>query len=156
MRAKPLLIALGLLLGGAVQAWSAAPARPPEDVARDAARKPAQMVAFAGIKPGDKVGDLIPGGGYFTRVFAGAVGPSGKVYALIPARSEELHPEWSAAVRQIAASPGYDNVQVEVFAAGHALPEPLDVVWTAQNYHDVHNIPDPAAVAGPTRRCSRC
>ena len=36
---------------------------------------------FAGIKPGDTVVDLIPGGGYFTRIFSKVVGPTGHVYA---------------------------------------------------------------------------
>ena len=56
-------------------------ARPAEDVARDAERKPAQMVVFAGIKPGDVVVDAMPGKGYFTRIFAKAVGSKGHVYA---------------------------------------------------------------------------
>ena len=51
--------------------------RPEADTKRDADRKPADMVAFAGIKPGDKVVDFIPAGGYFTRVFSRAVGTQG-------------------------------------------------------------------------------
>lgn len=59
-------------------------ARPAEDTARDADRRPAQMIAFAGIKPGSVVVDLVPGKGYFTRIFAKAVGPKGHVYAYFP------------------------------------------------------------------------
>src|ERR1700683_254180 len=58
------------------------PTRPDKDRQRDADRKPAAVIAFAGIKPGDKVGELMPGGGYFTRIFCRVVGPSGHVYAV--------------------------------------------------------------------------
>src|SRR5688572_8435987 len=54
------------------------------DLAKDAARKGPELVAFAEVKPGQKVYDLIPGGGYFTRLFSLAVGPTGKVYAVWP------------------------------------------------------------------------
>ena len=50
----------------------AAGGRPAEDVARDAARKPAEVLAFAGVTPGQTVVDLIPGGGYFTRILSKA------------------------------------------------------------------------------------
>ncbi len=53
------------------------PRRPAADVERDAARKPAETLAFAGIGPGSRVGELMPGGGYFTRVIAVAVGEGG-------------------------------------------------------------------------------
>src|SRR5438552_14265191 len=60
-------------------------ARPATDTARDANRKPADTLAFTGIKAGDKVADYAAGAGYFTRLFAGVVGPSGHVYASVPA-----------------------------------------------------------------------
>src|SRR5215204_2047145 len=56
--------------------------RPAADTARDADRKPAEMLEFAEVKPGSKVADFIPGGGYFTRIFSKAVGPKGTVYAI--------------------------------------------------------------------------
>jgi len=57
------------------------PARPAADMVRDELRLPAETLAFAGVKPGAKVADLIPGGGYFTRILSKAVGPRGHVYA---------------------------------------------------------------------------
>lgn len=133
---------IGLAIIGALIATTAmAGARPAQDVARDAARKPAAMVAFAGIGPGSKVADLIPGGGYFTRVFAGAVGPTGTVYALVPASYAAQHPEAMAAMQTLAAEPGNGQVKVLAWSAQSFPPELLDVVWTAQNYHDLHNAP---------------
>jgi len=40
------------------------------DVAIDARRRPGEIIAFSGTKPGDKVVDLIPGSGYFTKIFS--------------------------------------------------------------------------------------
>jgi predicted methyltransferase len=115
--------------------------RPAEDAARDEARKPADMLAFAGVRPGMKVVDLLPGGGYFTRLFAVAVGPGGHVYAVQPPPRDPEHP---AAVVAVAAQ--YDNAEavLQDFNA-LMLPADLDLVWTSQNYHDAHiarfNIP---------------
>jgi predicted methyltransferase len=109
----------------------AAADRPDTDKARDADRKPGELVAFAGIKPGMKVAELAPGGGYFTRILSGAVGPRGKVFA--------LSGRPSPAVEEYAKT--HPNV---VFVGGVApgtipVPEPVDVVWTTLNYHDFKN-----------------
>src|ERR1700723_3673779 len=56
--------------------------RPKDDVAADVLRDPADTLAFAGVKPGMVVGELFPGGGYFTRMLSDIVGSKGKVYGL--------------------------------------------------------------------------
>ena len=43
------------------------------------------MIAFGELTPGDKIGELIPGGGYMTRILSKAVGPAGKVYVFASA-----------------------------------------------------------------------
>jgi predicted methyltransferase len=130
----------------AAQAAVADASRPEADRARDANRKPAEVVAFAGIQAGDKVAELLPGGGYFTRVFSKVVGPSGVVYALPPARPANAPagaPDPSAAVTAISTSPGYGNIRVAPLPpTGPLAPEPVDVVWTSLNYHDLHNRPN--------------
>lgn len=57
------------------------PDRPMEDQQRDADRKPAEVLAYAGVKPGMTVADLMAGGGYYSEIVARAVGTSGVVYA---------------------------------------------------------------------------
>jgi predicted methyltransferase len=129
----------------AVTAAVANTARPDADRARDADRKPAEVIAFAGIKPGDKVGDLLPGGGYFTRLFSGVVGAKGVVYALPPVRAANAPanaPDPAAAVKAIAADPKFANVKVGAFDTAAKLPEPMDVMWTSLNYHDLQNRPN--------------
>jgi predicted methyltransferase len=113
-------------------------ARPDADKQLDPERLPAEMLAFAEIKPGMKVMDLIPGRGYFTRLFAKAVGKDGYVYSFDPAEFEALYKGKPAPIKAVAA--GYSNVSV-INAPINSLvaPEMLDVVWTSQNYHDLHD-----------------
>jgi predicted methyltransferase len=122
----------------AVQAAVADKGRPEADTKRDADRKPAEMLEFAGVKPGDKVADFIPGGGYFTRIFAKAVGAKGKVYAVTNAPPPNA--AQPPAIQAIAADPQYGNISVVTIptGGGFKLPEPVDVFWTSQNYHDLY------------------
>ncbi len=117
-------------------------ARPQADKDRDANRKPADMVAFGEVRPGDKVGELIPGGGYMTRILSKAVGPTGKVYVFAsqPVAREGQPPPAAPVAAITADTANYGNVQVVISNfATIANPEPLDLVWTSQNYHDMHN-----------------
>jgi predicted methyltransferase len=120
--------------------------RPEADVSRDVNRKPAEMLEFAGVKPGMTVVDLIPGGGYFTRLFSKAVGPKGTVYSVGgPPRpvTDPAKPPPTPAQDTIAADPNYSNVKsIHVALTAMAVPTQADLVWTSQNYHDVHNIPN--------------
>ncbi len=131
----------------AIAAAVAAP-RPKADTDRDALRKPAALIAFAGIKPGDKIGDLMPGGGYFTRIFSHLAGPGGHVYALIPSELAVRVPKMVDGIKALAADPAYPNVTPVIAPTAQiAAPEKLDVVWTSQNYHDVYGFFGPAAAA---------
>ncbi len=129
----------------AVAAAVADPARPQADKDRDANRKPAETVAFAGIKPGDSVVELVPGSGYYTRIFSAVVGAKGHVYAVpFPKRpnAPEGSPDPAAASNALAADPHYSNVSVLAQKFTEiAPPSPVDVVWTSENYHDFHNGP---------------
>ena len=117
------------------------PARPAADRELDASRKPEQILAFFGIKPGMNVADLWAGGGYTTELLARIVGPSGKVYSQnmeFPARFKKAGEMWQTRVSE----PGISNV-VEVtkpFDSPELLPVPpgsLDAVIINMNYHDM-------------------
>lgn len=118
-----------------------------EQRTNDAVRKPAAVIAFSGMKPGDKVADFLPGGGYYTRIFSKVVGANGRVYAAVPAENVARRPDADAAVKALAAA-GYANVSViNPAMAAFAAPEALDIVWTSDNYHDMKNANDAAAMA---------
>lgn len=54
--------------------------RPEADTARDEHRKPAETMRFMGVEPGMTVVDIMAGGGYYSELLVGAVGPEGTVY----------------------------------------------------------------------------
>lgn len=115
------------------------PSRPAADMVRDNDRRPGDVLAFAGVRQGAKVADLIPGGGYFTRILSKAVGPRGVVYAYVPDELTKLAKR-EPAVTAIARDPEYSNVKVVLNTLPNfSTPEKLDLVFTALNYHDMHD-----------------
>lgn len=123
-----------------IAAAVADPHRPAAERAQDVNRKPAAVLAFAGVKPGDKVVDLMPGSGYYTRIFSAVVGAKGKVYALQPTEMDKQAPKGLVSLHAFAGTGPYANVVVLVQpVAAIKLPEPVDLVWTSQNYHDLHD-----------------
>jgi predicted methyltransferase len=125
--------------------------RPDADKQRDANRKPAEALAFAGVKPAAQIAEFFPAGGYFTRILSKAVGSAGHVYALVPERPADAPADmadFAAKAKAIAADPNYSNVTVTILPFSKlAAPVPVDLVWTSLNYHDLHNIAgvDPTA-----------
>jgi predicted methyltransferase len=125
----------------AVAAAVADASRPAADTERDADRKPALTLAFAGVKPGDKVADYAAGAGYFTRLFADVVGPQGHVYATVP-NSLFVYPNIVKGIADIQTyAVAHQNVTVTFASALDAarFPERLDLFWISQNYHDLHD-----------------
>lgn len=113
------------------------PARKAQGDAADARRKPGPLIALAGVKPGDKVLDLIPGSGYWTRIFSKIIGPEGKVYAVWPQAYARFAMGNVADMRKLSADKYYGNIVTQVQPTTQlTAPEPLDVVWTSQNFHD--------------------
>jgi predicted methyltransferase len=127
-----------------IQAAVADASRPAADKDRDVNRKPAESVAFAGVKPGDKVGELMPGGGYFTRILSKTVGSNGVVYAMAPTPAAPAGgaPARPNAIAALAAESGYANIKLAGLDAATKLPEQVDLVWTSLNYHDFARRPD--------------
>ena len=119
---------------GSIAAAVADASRPATDTATDVNRKPAETLAFVGVKPGMIVGEFFPGGGYFTRMLSDMVGPSGHVYGIENAG-------WKGAVeadRAILADGKLANVSIEGLPFGTvSFPKPLDLAWVTQNYHDL-------------------
>lgn len=109
----------------------------------DEARKPHEVLAFYGVKSGDKVADLWSARGYYTAILSEVVGPEGLVYTVNPNSRDEINQRWKA--------PKFANVRV---ADGPfdkiALPQDasLDFVLIHLNYHDV----DPAVRGAMNKR----
>ena len=131
----------GSTVPAAISAAVADPHRPLEQSQLDAQRKPAQLIAFAGAKPGDRIADFMPGNAYFTRIFSKVVGSAGHVYAFIPVEEvKNCPPAEIAGSRAIEHDSVYANVtQLSGPVNQFSTPRNLDVLWTAQNYHDLHD-----------------
>jgi predicted methyltransferase len=139
--AVPAAAAPAVVVPAAVTAAIADPARPPEQVAQDGGRRPGEVLAFAGIRRGDRVADFMSGGGYFTRLFSLLVGDEGRVYAFLPEEQlKNCAPAETAGTRAIAGNAHYRNVKVlKAPVNDFSAPEPLDLVWTSLDFHDLYD-----------------
>lgn len=115
----------------------AAPERIDADRTNDARRKPAQMLAFAGVRPGMKVLDLGAGGGYSTELLARAVGPQGVVYAQNSKQTSQG--QAFARLMERLNRPAMKNTQSVVRDFDDPVPpeaRDLDMVTFFYIYHD--------------------
>jgi len=124
--------------------------RPAEDRARDAGRKPAEVLAYLGVEPGMNVIDLIAAGGWYTEVLSLAVGPEGSVTA--------QNPGWMRAFRDGAIVAGIDDrigarlpnvtrLDNEWSELAAMEPDQFDVALSALNIHDVYYMQSPEETA---------
>ncbi|WP_215751872.1 hypothetical protein [Gluconobacter sp. P5E10] len=90
------------------------------DRADDTRRHGAEIAALAEIKPGEQVADFLPGGGYWTRIFSGIVGPEGKVLDIWPAGMVTPGSKGEIRMKVLVGAPGTENVA--------AAPDDLFVV----------------------------
>jgi len=106
--------------------------RPEADTTRDALRHPGEIMAFTGVQPGWRIADVGPGGGYYSRLFAVAVGDGGRVYGI---DRPNAAPDRPRAI--LAVAPQYQNITVlQAGYSGWSISEPLDAVFISQIYHD--------------------
>lgn len=132
MRITALATAALALTALAGSATAQAPAGPPP---LNPAWKVPEVIAFIGIKPGDKVADVV--GGRLTNSLADAVGPTGKVYAVETAEVVKLHPEVMKLMEPL--SKAKPQVVVSADPVSAPLPAGLDAVFIRQNYHDLYD-----------------
>ena len=122
-----------------VTAAVASPLRDARDRARDEGNRPAEALALAGVKPGDRVADFWPTPPYSTGLLSGVVGPAGRVYAIVPPKLFKDVPQAEPVVKGgLSVFPNVTMV-VQAFDA-FAVPEALDVVWLGKIYHDFPNV----------------
>ena len=160
MRPSLLAALLALALPAAASAMPATQATPAyvvaamNDPARgadrhdDARRQMAAVLVFAEVKPGQKVLELEPGSGYWTRVLSCIVGPQGHVYTFWPKEMMPYYGKDFAKWSKLAATPYYANVSVSAQPLTQlSVPAKVDLAFTVQNYHDFHNVTNAAGIA---------
>lgn len=125
----------------AIPPYVAAAVASPERAARerDVGQKPAEVLAWSGVKPGDKVADFWPVPPYSTSLLSLVVGAKGRVYAIVPPKLLKDAPEADGKVREMLA-PYANVVRLDQAFDRFVAPEPLDVVWMGKTYHDFPNV----------------
>lgn len=118
------------------------PTRPDADKARDAGRKPAEVISFLGVTTGMTVMDLMASGGYYTEVLSIAVGETGTVYAENP----PMFLAWNDGVYEKALSKRLEGGRLPNVTRIDQSPDQsglaegtIDAAISALNFHDIYN-----------------
>ena len=122
-----------------IAAIVASPDRSAADRTNDVRRKPAEMLAFIGVRQGMVALDISAAGGYTTELIARAVGPTGRVYGQTP------RPDPRQRLAERAKNPAASNIVAVVRPFENPAPpelasNALDLVTLMFNYHDFANI----------------
>lgn len=110
--------------------------RPRADKKRDNERRPAEILEFVGVQPGDVVIDLLGGSGWYTEILSNLVTDTGHVYVVNTPlfnnfAGEDLTKRLKAKhlSNVTRLNPAWDNLD---------LPQNVDVIWLALSYHDIY------------------
>ena len=141
-----LAIAAALLIGTpalaatstAIHAAIADQGRPDKDRALDSARHPAELLAFLHIKSGETIADIWPGD-YWDRLFAGVVGPTGKIYAVHFPVADKAEKVVTPPAGSLPIAGHANIVAVVTDPVPVVLPTKADIIWIRQNYHDLYD-----------------
>ncbi|MCU0990689.1 MAG: hypothetical protein MUE63_14190 [Xanthomonadales bacterium] len=125
-----------------IRAAMASDIRGPEDTGRDAERLPLETLEFFGLRENMKIVELLPGGGWYTKLLAQVVAENGEFYAAIgTGRIKET----------LTGKPGFEKMQIVAEDAKVYRPEgapnyvlettglgvtDADMVLTFRNYHN--------------------
>ena len=125
-----------------VEAALADKARPAADAERDRNRRPLETLKFLGLEDDMTVIELLPGGGWYTRVLAPVLADNGKLYVALGTGTVS---------KNVLTEPGFGKVEVLETAANLHRPEGsryyaldefefgvsgVDMVLTFRNMHN--------------------
>lgn len=114
-----------------------APGRPADQVALDANRKPAEVLAWLGLERGDRVLDYFAGAGYWAEIMARAVGPQGAVTGWNPPAAAGNERIGAALAGIHTRSPNATFISSPVTALNFPR-ESFDFVLLSLAYHDAY------------------
>jgi|TARA_B100000315_G_scaffold227863_1_gene236112 predicted methyltransferase len=118
------------------------------DSARDAGRKPAQVLEFLGLQKGMTVLDVMASAGWYTEVLALSLGESGKVHAHnTPGMLRFRGGANDKALNARLADGRLANVsRINSDFDGMGMNSEVDLAITALNFHDIYNSDPEGAV----------
>lgn len=131
-----------------VAAALTSPDRPAADAANDARRKPAELLAFAGLQTGMSVIDLEAGAGYYTEILSRSVGPNGSV---VLQQAPGLIRENDEGIKNRTANRRLANVRVSLtnFDKLDAADNSIDMVTWMLGPHELGYMPNDTSLGDP-------
>ena len=117
--------------------------RSDEDKARDASRKPAETLEFFGVTSSSKVLELIPGGGWYTKILGNYLKDTGELSVAIGATEERLKLAENNLEHVKIIGEDFTMVSTELHRGirdveGSSLGEAeFDIVLTFRNVHNM-------------------
>lgn len=130
-----------------VQQAMASDIRTAEDKARDPYRKPDQVLAFFGLENDMRVIEILPFGGWYSKILGPVLNDNGQLYTTQPdlgSYSDALEPTLALpGMNRVMkldynARPGTSERDIWVGTAGDWNVDPVDMVLTFQNYHNLN------------------
>lgn len=115
----------------------ASPERTAADRERDTREKPAEVLEFAGVKPGMVVADVLYGSGYYSELLAGVVGDTGKVLAINNVPYANYAKD---GIKARFTEGRLKNVERHLVEASYMqiAPKSVDVAIICMSYHDIY------------------
>jgi len=125
-----------------IKSAMAAETRPEADVERDRNRRPVDTLEFFGLRDDMRIVELMPGGGWYTRILAPVMAENGEYFAALGTRR---------IAERLAGQPGFENIRVVAEDSNMYRPEgsrfymleidglgvtDADMVLTFRNYHN--------------------
>ena len=125
-----------------VEAAMTADGRPEADIARDRNRRPLQTLKFFGLEDDMRVLELLPGGGWYTRILAPVLAENGTLYVALGT---------GRVAQNLAPLPGFEKIEILETTENLRRPEgarlyamdefdfgveDLDMVLTFRNVHN--------------------
>ena len=125
-----------------IRAAMAGSIRTPEDVARDTERLPVETLLFFGLRDNMKIVELVPGGGWYTKLLVPVVAEKGEYYAALGTTMIKDN---------LVGKPGFEKIHIIAEDAKVTRPEgarqnqleieslgvkDVDMVLTFRNYHN--------------------
>ena len=126
----------------ALAAAVASPSRSPQFAQRDGARKPAEVLAFAGLKPNMTVVEIGPSGGYWTEILAPYLAKQGTYYTAIAPRAMSERAATAAdnwAKKLESNKTTWGGVKVSDFGKGAMNIAPAGSADAVLTFRNVHN-----------------
>lgn len=139
----------GAQIDAKVEAAMNAEARPQADRDRDDNRKPLETLTFFGLEDDMRVLELLPGGGWYTRILAPVLAENGKLYVAIGTNGVRQGVLTEDGFEKVEVIDAGDNLRRDESLGAYVLDDvdfglsDLDMVLTFRNLHNF----DPASRA---------